>query len=69
MLAALDYGPGNKGRDPVNYLGIVKTPPIKELSLDFKARSGYTNSSDEEFIVTEEKEEVNEPRSDNGSPA
>ena len=85
MLAALNYGPGNKGKDPVNYPGIAKTPPIKELSLNFKARSGYINNSDEELIVTEEaikkeeeedggdkvkeEEEINEPRLNSGSPA
>ena len=88
MLAALDYGLGNRGRDSINYPGIAKTPLIKELFLDFKARSGYINNSNEELIITEEvtkeeeeenkvkeeenkikKEEVNEPRSNNSSPA
>ena len=77
MLTALNYGPGNKGKDLVNYSGIIKTPFIKELSLNFKARSGYVNSNNEELIITEEatkeekeeKEEIDEPRLNSGSPA
>ena len=80
MLTALSYGPGNKGKDSVNYPGIVKTPFIKELSLNFKARLSYINNNDEELIITEEvikeekeenkvkEEKVNEPRSNNDSP-
>ena len=64
MLTALGHGPGNRGKDLINYPGIVKTPFIKELFLDFKARSGYINSSNEELIVAEEaikeKEEEDE---------
>ena len=64
---------------------MARTPLIRELSLDFKARSGYINSSNEKLIIAEEaikeekegnggdkvkeEKEVNEPRLNSGSPA